>query len=78
MMIREYKERLVRPMYAFEDEKRISKDFTESKRGRIIVLREGFFYHAKGARVQRGSSTVMRVWKQRTNEHQTISKTGSR
>ncbi|GFW94471.1 transposable element Tc1 transposase [Trichonephila clavipes] len=41
-------------------------------------LREGgFSYHAIGARVQRNSSTVMRVWKQWTDEHRTTRKTGS-
>ncbi|GFX13726.1 hypothetical protein TNCV_599361 [Trichonephila clavipes] len=32
----------------------------------------------RGARVQRNSSTMMRVWKQRTDEHRTTRKTGSR
>ncbi|GFW11763.1 transposable element Tc1 transposase [Trichonephila clavipes] len=51
---------------------------TESERGRIICLREGgFFYRTKGVRVQRNSSTVMRVWKQWTDEHRTNRKTGS-
>ncbi|GFX53142.1 transposable element Tc1 transposase [Trichonephila clavipes] len=44
----------------------------EFERGRIIGLREGeYSYHAIGARVQRNSSTVMRVWKQWTDEHRT-------
>ncbi|GFX56511.1 transposable element Tc1 transposase [Trichonephila clavipes] len=44
----------------------------------IIDLREGgFSYHVTGARVQRNSSTVMRVWKQWTDEHRTARKTGS-
>ncbi|GFU08986.1 transposable element Tcb2 transposase [Trichonephila clavipes] len=37
----------------------------------------GFSYRAIGARVQRNSSTVMRVWKQWTHEHRTSHKTGS-
>ncbi|GFX40465.1 uncharacterized protein TNCV_1412751 [Trichonephila clavipes] len=46
--------------------------------GRIKSLRErGFSYHAIGARVQRKSSTVMRVWKQWTDEHRATRKTGS-
>ncbi|GFY14117.1 transposable element Tcb2 transposase [Trichonephila clavipes] len=41
-------------------------------------LREGgFSYRAIGARVQRNSSTVIRVWKQWTDEHPTTRKTGS-
>ncbi|GFT07891.1 transposable element Tcb1 transposase [Trichonephila clavipes] len=41
------------------------QQLTEFERGRIIGLREGgFSYHAIGARVQRNSSTVKRVWKQ--------------
>ncbi|GFV16972.1 uncharacterized protein TNCV_1768831 [Trichonephila clavipes] len=44
----------------------------------IIGLRGGgFSYRAIGARVQRNSSTVIRVWKQWTDEHGTTRKTGS-
>ncbi|GFT75164.1 transposable element Tc1 transposase [Trichonephila clavipes] len=51
---------------------------TEFERGRIIDLREGgFSYRTIGARVQRKSSTVRRVWKQWTKEHRTTRKTGS-
>ncbi|GFW89965.1 transposable element Tc1 transposase [Trichonephila clavipes] len=51
---------------------------TEFERGRIIGLLEGgFFYHARGTRVQPNSSTVMRVWKQGTDKHRTTRKTGS-
>ncbi|GFW23277.1 transposable element Tc1 transposase [Trichonephila clavipes] len=51
---------------------------TELERGRIIGLRGGGFpYHAIRARVQRNSSTVMRVWKQWTDEHRTTQKTSS-
>ncbi|GFW78016.1 transposable element Tc1 transposase [Trichonephila clavipes] len=54
------------------------QQITEFKRGRIIDLREGgFSYRAIGARVQRNSSTVMRVWKHWTNEPRTVRKTGS-
>ncbi|GFT74079.1 uncharacterized protein TNCV_3708011 [Trichonephila clavipes] len=45
------------------------QQLTEFERGRIIGLREGgFSYNALGARVQRKSSTVMRVWKEWTDE----------
>ena len=45
---------------------------------RIIGLREGgFSYHEIAARLQRNSSTVMRVWKQWTDEYGTARKTGS-
>ncbi|GFT95752.1 uncharacterized protein TNCV_311161 [Trichonephila clavipes] len=48
------------------------------KRERIIGLQEGgFSYHVIGARLQRNSSPVMRVWKQWTDEHRTTRKTGS-
>ncbi|GFV57564.1 transposable element Tcb1 transposase [Trichonephila clavipes] len=51
---------------------------TEFENGKIIGLREGgFSYHTIGTRVQWNSSTVMRVWKQRTDEHRTTRKTGS-
>ncbi|GFX84585.1 uncharacterized protein TNCV_723931 [Trichonephila clavipes] len=54
------------------------QDLMEFERERIIGIREGgFSYHAIGARVQRNSSTVMRVWKQLTDEHRTTQKTGS-
>ncbi|GFX97702.1 uncharacterized protein TNCV_3065891 [Trichonephila clavipes] len=44
------------------------QQLTEFERGRIIGLREGeFSYRAIGARMQRNSSTVMRVWKQWTD-----------
>ncbi|GFV83956.1 transposable element Tc1 transposase [Trichonephila clavipes] len=50
----------------------------EFERGRIIGFREGgFSYRAIGACVQRTSSTVMRVWKQWTDEHRTTRKTGN-
>ncbi|GFY10448.1 uncharacterized protein TNCV_1463381 [Trichonephila clavipes] len=50
---------------------------TEFDRARIISLREGgFSYRATGGRVQRKSSTVMRVWKQWTDGYQTTRKTG--
>ena len=45
--------------------------------GRIIDFRGGgFFSSAIAARVQRNNSTVMRVWNQWTNKHQTTQKTG--
>ena len=51
---------------------------TEFERGRIIGLREGgFSYRAIAARVQRNSSTVMREWKQWTDENRTTRKSGS-
>ncbi|XP_042895534.1 uncharacterized protein [Parasteatoda tepidariorum] len=50
----------------------------EFERGRIIGLREaGLSYRAVAARVQRNRSTVMRVWKQWTDECQTTRKSGS-
>ncbi|GFU42750.1 transposable element Tc1 transposase [Trichonephila clavipes] len=53
------------------------QQLTKFERGIIIGLREGgFSYHVTGARVQRNSSTGMRVWKQRTDEHRTTRKTG--
>ncbi|GFS76919.1 uncharacterized protein TNCV_3756011 [Trichonephila clavipes] len=71
-------EHLVRPKYAPRRNKEKFQQLTEFEWGRIIGLREGgFSYHAKGARVQRNSSTVIRVWKQWTDEHQTTQKTGS-
>ncbi|GFV55273.1 transposable element Tc1 transposase [Trichonephila clavipes] len=54
------------------------QQLTEFERRRIIGLRDGgFSYRAVGARVQRNSSTVMRVLKQWTDEHRTTKKTGS-
>lgn len=54
------------------------QQLTEFERGRIIGLREGgFSYREIAARVQRNSSTVMRVWKQWTEENRTTRKTGS-
>ncbi|GFS90173.1 transposable element Tc1 transposase [Trichonephila clavipes] len=54
------------------------RQLAEFERGRIIVLREGgFSYRTTGAHVQRNSSTVLRVWKQWTDEHRTTPKTGS-
>ncbi|GFT54908.1 transposable element Tc1 transposase [Trichonephila clavipes] len=54
------------------------QQLTEFKRGRIIGLREGeFSYRAIGARVQRNSSILMRVWKQWTDESRTTRKTCS-
>ncbi|GFX39674.1 transposable element Tc1 transposase [Trichonephila clavipes] len=51
---------------------------TNFERGKIISLREGgFSYRAIGARVQRDSSTVMRIWKQWIDEYRTTRKTGS-
>ncbi|GFV13822.1 transposable element Tc1 transposase [Trichonephila clavipes] len=48
------------------------------ERGRIIGLREdGFSYSEIKADVQRNSSTVMRVWKQWTNDDPKTRKTGS-
>ncbi|PRD29080.1 UNVERIFIED_CONTAM: hypothetical protein NCL1_30517 [Trichonephila clavipes] len=52
------------------------QQLTEFEWGRIIGFREGFSYRAKGARVQRNSSTVMRVWKQWTDKHRATRKTG--
>ncbi|GFU05103.1 uncharacterized protein TNCV_574541 [Trichonephila clavipes] len=50
---------------------------TEFERG-IISLREGgFSYRAIGVRVQRNNFTVMRVWKQWTDEHRPTRKIGS-
>ncbi|GFY06687.1 transposable element Tc1 transposase [Trichonephila clavipes] len=49
---------------------------TEFERGRSIGLREGgFSYHAIGARLQPNSFTIMRVWKQWTDENRTTRKT---
>ncbi|GFU70125.1 uncharacterized protein TNCV_5057191 [Trichonephila clavipes] len=51
---------------------------TEFERERIIGLREGgFSYHAIGTRLQRNSSTVMRIWKRWIDEHRTNRRTDS-
>ncbi|GFV73744.1 transposable element Tc1 transposase [Trichonephila clavipes] len=51
---------------------------TEFKRSKIFYLREGgFSYRTIGPRIQRISSTVMRVSKQWTDEHRTTRKTCS-
>ncbi|GFU29790.1 transposable element Tc1 transposase [Trichonephila clavipes] len=48
------------------------------ERGRIVGLREaGLSYRAVAARVQRNSSTIMRVWKQWTDEGRTARKSVS-
>ncbi|GFV49784.1 transposable element Tc1 transposase [Trichonephila clavipes] len=50
----------------------------EFERGRIVVLREaGLSYLAVAVRVQRNSSTIMRVSKQWTDEGRTARKSGS-
>ncbi|GFU36393.1 transposable element Tcb2 transposase [Trichonephila clavipes] len=57
---------------------RRNQETFQQLKGRIIGLREGgFSYRAIGARVQRNSSAVMRIWKQWTDEHRTTRKTGS-
>ena len=54
------------------------EQLTEFERRRIIGLREGeLSYRSVAARVQRNSSTVMRVWKQWTDEGRTTRKSGS-
>ncbi|GFU66327.1 uncharacterized protein TNCV_3642501 [Trichonephila clavipes] len=54
------------------------QELTEFKRGMVIGLREGLFSnHAIEVRVQQNNSTVMRVWKQWTDEHSTNRKTVS-
>ncbi|XP_071042100.1 uncharacterized protein [Parasteatoda tepidariorum] len=54
------------------------QQLTEFERGRIIDLREaGLSHRTVAARVQRNRSTVMRVWKQLTDECQTTRKSGS-
>ena len=51
------------------------EQLTEFERGRIIDLREdGLLYRAVAALVQRYSSTVMRLWKQWTDECRTTRK----
>ncbi|GFW34780.1 transposable element Tc1 transposase [Trichonephila clavipes] len=65
------------------DDKNISKgvkfeQISEFERGRIVGLREaGLSYRAVAARVQRNSSTIMRVSKQWTDEGRTARKSGS-
>ena len=54
------------------------RQLIEFERGKIISLREErFSYRAIAASVQRNSSTVMRVWKQWTNEQWKTRKSGS-
>ncbi|GFY17631.1 uncharacterized protein TNCV_1073661 [Trichonephila clavipes] len=54
------------------------QQLTEFERGKIIGFREGRFSYCEiGARVQRNSSPVMRVWKQWTDDHRTTQKTSS-
>ncbi|GFX13502.1 uncharacterized protein TNCV_2192561 [Trichonephila clavipes] len=54
------------------------QQFMEFERGRIASLRIGrFSYHAIGSRVQPSSYTVIRVWKQWTDEHRITRNTGS-
>ncbi|GFT36189.1 uncharacterized protein TNCV_4778251 [Trichonephila clavipes] len=66
----------VRPVYATTSKLgEISTTYGVCK-GRNISLREGgFSYHEIRVRVQWNSSTVIRVWKQRTDEHRTVKKT---
>ncbi|GFX43883.1 uncharacterized protein TNCV_4111621 [Trichonephila clavipes] len=57
---------------------RRNKEKFQQLTGRIINLREGgFSYRAKGARVQLNSSTVMRLWKQGTEQQRTTRKASS-
>ena len=54
------------------------EQISEFERGRIVGLREaGLSYRAVAARVQRNSSTIMRVWKQWTDEGRRAWKSGS-
>ncbi|GFY24274.1 transposable element Tc1 transposase [Trichonephila clavipes] len=54
------------------------EQISEFERGKIIGLREaGLSYRAVAARVQRNSSTIMRVSKQWTDEGRTARKSGS-
>ncbi|GFY22842.1 transposable element Tc1 transposase [Trichonephila clavipes] len=54
------------------------EQISEFELGRIVGLREaGLSYRAVPARVQRNSSTIMRVSKQRTDEGRTARKSGS-
>ncbi|GFW90609.1 transposable element Tc1 transposase [Trichonephila clavipes] len=54
------------------------EQISEFERGRIVGLREaGLSYGAVAARVQRNSSTIMRVSKQWTDEGRTARKSGS-
>ncbi|GFS59924.1 uncharacterized protein TNCV_3957231 [Trichonephila clavipes] len=71
-------ETTVRPKYASRRNKEKFQQITEFERVKIVGLQEGgFSYHVIGARVQWSSSTVMRVWKQWTDEHRATRKTGS-
>ncbi|GFX13744.1 transposable element Tcb2 transposase [Trichonephila clavipes] len=54
------------------------EQISEFERGRIFGLRKaGLSYRAVAARAQRNSSTIMRVWKQWTDEGRTALKSGS-
>ncbi|GFS59940.1 transposable element Tc1 transposase [Trichonephila clavipes] len=54
------------------------EQISKFERGRIIGLREaGLSYHAVATRVQRNSSTIMRVSKQWMDEGLTAQKSGS-
>ena len=54
------------------------EQLTESERLSILDLREGgFFNRAIAVRVQRNSSTMMRVWEQWIDEHRTSRKSGN-
>ncbi|GFX67597.1 transposable element Tc1 transposase [Trichonephila clavipes] len=54
------------------------EQISEFERGKIVGLREaGLSYRAVAARVQRNSSTIMRVSKQWTDEGRTARKSGS-
>ncbi|GFW51593.1 transposable element Tc1 transposase [Trichonephila clavipes] len=54
------------------------EQISEFERGRIVGLREaGLSYRAVATRVQRNSSTIMRVSKQWTDEGRTARKSGS-
>ena len=53
------------------------EQLTQFEQGRIIGLREaGLSYRAVASRLQRRRSTVMRVWKQWTDECRTTQKSG--
>ncbi|GFX60989.1 transposable element Tc1 transposase [Trichonephila clavipes] len=54
------------------------EQISEFEQGRIVGLREaGLSYRAVAARVERNSSTIMRVSKQWTDEDRTARKSGS-
>ncbi|GFU72554.1 uncharacterized protein TNCV_729631 [Trichonephila clavipes] len=53
------------------------EQLTEVKRGGLSAFKKENFPIAIGARAQLNSSTVMRVWKQWTDEHRTTRKAGS-